>query len=149
MARIGLILVLALATAVGPWLCCCTAAFLSALPAKVAAPPAPANEPAAPCCCHTASTDNSPPAEPNPAPGPSCPCEKNRPQNEKLWVSDHSTAEQLARLLVLLDRTETLARPCTLSFSDLDAQGQPARESIVLPFQEPRDLLRALHLLLC
>jgi len=148
MARFGLILYLTLTTAAGPWLCCCLVAPVNALNQN-AAPAERSESESSCCCCQDTPGDDALPADQAPTPARHCPCHQNPPETVALPAQDSASITQQVRLLVLLDS----ARPETLSHTPvlliLDADRQVSEESAASLSESPRDMLRALHILLC
>jgi hypothetical protein len=150
MARLGLTLFLILLTAVGPSLCCCAIAVPSARAdaTKPETPPVQRGEPKPSCpCCHDSPTEADRPVAP--APAQPCPCHEQRPESATPAIADASLTTQLTRLLALPDFAGNATVSCTPFFGAQDAPGATFAECFSLPLQDPREILRALHVLLC
>jgi hypothetical protein len=150
MARIGLTLYLMLAAAVGPWLCCCTAGRLFSL--------SPATKPTAHqrCCECPACHRGHPPGAPSdlsgdrvPAPRGLCPCNKDRPKALVSVESENSSAVERARSQEKHPSTELGAVLFSQACLALSPEGQGTGTPTVCSWRSPRDILRALHILLC
>lgn len=143
MARFGLALYLVMATAVGPWLCCCTTVGMPASPSASQQPaPGEPEETSTSCCCCPKAPADEPPAEPV----NSCPCHKS--QADPVILPPTPVAEH-ARLLTVADALPGNPLDGSPALFTLDPYGRALWEGVVCPFQKPRDLLYALHLLLC
>jgi hypothetical protein len=152
MIRVVVALYLMAVTALGPWLCCCTATRLTARffsKANSAAQPAPL--PAPPCCCHHGQADKGQPDSTD-HPGcpqtPGCPC-KQGPSNEVAALP--TGADEPVETSYRLAAGERLPVPC-LHAHDLLAPevASPAtRDATSLPFLSTHDLLRVLHIMRC
>jgi hypothetical protein len=147
MMRAVLASYLVLATAAGPWLCCCTANRLAAL---AAAPQVPvtAVEPtphAAGCCCHgkPAPEKRTPVVPARPA-LPSCPCGEGRPTAAVL-VSTEATSLSQADGQPEYWTSLVLPAACPASIGDERLWA----ENTVWPFVTARDILHAQHILRC
>lgn len=146
MARVGLALYLMLTVAAGPCWCCCTAGRLFAF----------GEQSPRPRCCdqHTATPgpqappQESAPDNPSPAPHDSCPCRETRPEPVAFTASSQPSPADSARSLLDLQAAEVGG-----SFSGgspaLAIHGQAPKECVAFPFHDPREVLRALHILRC
>jgi hypothetical protein len=142
MFRIGLTLVLVLALAAGPWLCCCTAAQFAAV--GVPWNKNVADNAASGCCCDTAPQSNRHDAS-HGSPARSCPCHKNRPSAAGLLAAPGVVSWQ--------NISSALDESCGLSVVHLvavpSATNLPIERELAFPFFTGRDILSSLHILRC
>lgn len=145
MFRTGLAIYLALVTAAGPWLCCCT--VRDALAVAV-----PAHESAKAGCCHRhapakAHTHAEEPRSPAKPPLPNCPCQDER-EPQAVALPDSAAAGPDVRLGG--NDTDPLDLPppsaCCFAASDPAAARPPGGGT---PFVTSRDLLCVFHILRC
>jgi len=149
MVHAGLVLILTITTAAGPWLCCCTTGrFLDFVRSA-----GRTDQTTRPCCCqhhatsakHTHTPDNQ--QRPDDPKCPGCPCKQH--QFASTLATSPNTQAELQRhlafdsLLHFLDVAE--ASSCSTQ-TDLGSADSPFS---TLPFLEARDLLRTHHLLRC
>jgi hypothetical protein len=152
MVRVGLLVYLIVATAAGPWLCCCTAAHFAALHTPATPQPAAARgeEPVPSCCSHkhAASAAKGIAIEPAPPAERSCACKDARP----------SAAVPAAEPTASAGRPRPLDLPAfadgalpvlhaEVCVPDLSAQRSAA--CAAFPVRGCRDILHALHVLRC
>jgi hypothetical protein len=141
--RVVLAIYLTLATAAGPWLCCCSANRLAALAAAARAPvPSPK-----PACCHCHGTPAPKPTPSTPArpPLPSCPCGEGRPTAAVLVHSGTALLPQTD-----LKPAYVMAPALGASGPGLIGGGELLQAgNAVWPFATARDLLHARHILRC
>jgi hypothetical protein len=151
MVRVGLALYLMLATAAGPWLCCCTADSLFVLCAGTRPESAGAH-----CSCGHHGGDRAHPTtkprgtadDPSQVPRGPCPCKQSRPEPSVFLPPEHSSGAQPGRFLETLPSTEAGSFFLSASSLTLPAGGH-STESIIGSWHDPRDILRALHILRC
>jgi hypothetical protein len=152
MVRIGLTLYLALVTAAGPALCCCSLGRLYAsLPAPTQAIPARPT-----CCCGQCEAPTADPVEedePAPdspvpsAPHQPCPCKERGKDLSALSTPDRHAVESGESLSGLYPLEAGKLVPVS-SAESRDLRNVPA-ETIAFPYFGPRGILRALHILRC
>ena len=141
MKRLGLILYLVLATAAGPWYCCCSAARLTAAAVPTADVSVPAEDRAeASCPCCRVVTIRNDHFQIAPA-APPCRCQEHRPPAVSvtapvLPVDDAHHGPSVPPALV------TPSAPALVS-------SWSRAESASGPFHDTHALLRAFHLLRC
>jgi len=133
--KLAVIVYLALATAAGPWVCCCTAAQLAPKASAV-----PAEQHKSCCCPADDSQEENVPDQPL-TPTRPCSCQDER-QPGLLASSDVQAAAQLAQLATFLD-----AAPLDLAISPANDEATDLHYS--LPLTIARDILRIFQILRC
>jgi hypothetical protein len=148
MARFGLMLYLTLATAAGPWFCCCTGVKLLALFAEMGRMVGAEQKKLSCCCGDHKGNCSHPPSESAP-PSQPCTCPATNPQPATTEDSDDASFVQPSRFH---SPSESAGNSAPLPL-DIDlAEGallRACKEPLASPFADGRDILCALHILRC
>jgi hypothetical protein len=145
MIRVALTLYLMLASATGPWLCCCTGARLLGCEA----PPQGERGNDTPCSCgHHGQKNHAPPLPDKPVPDNPCPCQQYPVTAWALVTPEVSENGRNGSLVVPLSAeppASVLASPCLL----LQARADVLRLFPAHHFRDGRGILCALQILRC
>jgi hypothetical protein len=125
-------ILLTLVLTAGPWLCCCTARHIARTE------PVSTSTPHKASCCSTPRPTQSPDDAPL-APTRSCSCQA------EIQPATLTTSDGLLPVMPVL----AMAMDCSSDWSELAISAFPTNESLPCPFLEPRDILRAFHILRC
>jgi hypothetical protein len=149
MVRIGLTLYLVLSIAVGPSLCCCLPGDLLALCTSASS--------ARHHCCghpscdrdHSSKKPSDVPGDPSPAPHRHCPCKEASPELLVFLAPEHSSGAEEGRFPDSSRSIEAGWFLLSVNPLSLPTQGQLPTQPITGSWHDPRDILRALHILRC
>jgi hypothetical protein len=149
MLRTGISIYLAVMTLAGPWLCCCSAARVTAKPAPSTASSRPdADEDLPPCCRRPHAPRPAQPAGDRPhRDGPKCPCSKDPSRTAP--ATDAESVRLLRPSTATLNPVDVLAVLPAVLTPAAEGLAPVPRERQAPPFWTAHDLLRTLHLLRC
>ena len=153
MVRFGVIGYLMLATSAGPAWCCCNLTGLATFvaPAHPSSPFVSLNRLSLRCCSLHDKNGYQPcrPARDVPPHQSPCPCHDNQQPSAVLPGTNDLSGASPARLIPERDLTGMVELFLSPTQPTPDAATQATVGSIGFPFSTPRDILRALHILLC
>jgi hypothetical protein len=152
MLRLGLALYLVFSTAVGPSLCCCLPGDLLALFNSAKQTSSAHHRSCGHPACdrdHPSKKSKGVPGDPSPAPHRPCPCKEACPEPLVFLAAGHASGAEYGRSLEAPRSIEAGWFLLPASSMILPAQGQLPTQPITCSWHDPRDILRALHILRC